>query len=123
MAYFHSSFESLAEQNQNFRKEVFTGSSAQIVLMSLLPNEDIGEEVHTDVDQILFITDGSGKAFIDGAELELKENDILYIQRGAKHNIVNTGSDKMKLISVYAPAEHARGTVHSTKTDALKAEN
>ena len=121
--YFHSSFESLAEQNQNFRKEVFTGASAQIVLMSLLPNEDIGEEVHTDVDQILFITDGSGKAFIDGSELELKENDILYIQRGAKHNVVNTSSEKMKLISIYAPAEHPKGTVHQTKADALDAKH
>ncbi|KKT86467.1 MAG: hypothetical protein UX26_C0013G0012 [Parcubacteria group bacterium GW2011_GWC1_45_9] len=121
--YFHSSFESLAEQNQSFRKEVFTGSSAQIVLMSLLPNEDIGEEVHTDVDQILFITDGSGKAFIDGSELELKENDILYIQRGAKHNVVNTSSEKMKLVSIYAPAEHPKGTVHQTKADALDAKH
>ncbi|KKT87694.1 MAG: hypothetical protein UW89_C0020G0012 [Parcubacteria group bacterium GW2011_GWB1_45_10] len=112
--YFHSSFESLAEQNQSFRKEVFTGSSAQIVLMSLLPNEDIGEEVHTD---------GSGKAFIDGSELELKENDILYIQRGAKHNVVNTSSEKMKLVSIYAPAEHPKGTVHQTKADALDAKH
>ena len=123
MAYFKDNIMNRARENSFFRKELFTGSEAQVVVMSLNQNEDIGEETHNDVDQILFITDGSGKAFIDGAELELKENDILYIQRGAKHNIVNTGSDKMKLISVYAPAEHARGTVHSTKTDALKAEN
>ncbi len=61
-------------------------------------------------------------AILDGSEITVKEEDVLYIQRGAKHNVINTGSERMKIISVYAPPQHARGTVHSTKTDALKAE-
>ena len=119
--YFHTNFNNLAEQNSYFRKEVFTGSNAQIVLMSLNQNEDIGEETHSDVDQILFFIEGRGMAVIDGSEIAINEEDVLYIQRGAKHNVINTGSEKMKIISIYAPAEHPRGTVHSTKTDALKA--
>ncbi len=120
--YFHANFNNLAEQNSYFRKEIFTGSEAQIVVMSLNQNEDIGEETHSNVDQILFFIEGSGMAILDGSEITVNEEDVLYIQRGAKHNIVNTGSEKMKIISIYAPAEHPRGTVHSTKADALKAE-
>ncbi len=119
--YFHTNFNNLAKQNSFFRKEIFTGSSAQIVVMSLNQNEDIGEETHNDVDQILFFIEGSGMAILNGSEVNIREEDVLYIQRGTKHNIVNTSPEKMKLISIYAPAEHARGTVHSTKADALKA--
>lgn len=122
MAYFKDNIISRARENSYFRKEIFTGSEAQIVVMSLNQNEDIGEETHNDVDQILFFIEGSGMAILDGSEITVNEEDVLYIQRGAKHNIINTGSEKMKIVSIYAPAEHARGTVHSTKTDALKAE-
>lgn len=122
MAYFKDNIISRARENSYFRKEIFTGSEAQIVVMSLNQNEDIGEETHSNVDQILFFIEGQGMAILDGSERRVGEEDVLYIQRGTKHNVVNTSSERMKIISIYAPAEHARGTVHSTKADALEAE-
>lgn len=121
--YFHTNFANLARANSFFGKEIFTGSSAQIVTMSLNPNEDIGEETHNSVDQIFFFIEGRGKAIVSGTEIPVNENDILFIQRSTNHNIINTSSEKMKIISVYAPAKHPRGLTQATKADALKAEN
>ncbi len=91
--YFHSSFESLAEQNQNFRKEVFTGSSAQIVLMSLNPNEDIGEETHTNVDQILFFIEGSGWPFLTDQKSQSKKK-MFYTSSAAPNTTSSTPARK-----------------------------
>ncbi|OGY38814.1 MAG: hypothetical protein A2418_02760 [Candidatus Brennerbacteria bacterium RIFOXYC1_FULL_41_11] len=122
MSYFKENIISRAKENSYFRRELFTGSESQLVLMSLNPHEDIGEEIHSGIDQILFFVEGSGKAIIDGSEIQIQENDVLFIRRGSKHNVVNTSSEKMKLVSVYSPPEHARGTVHQTKSQAIDAE-
>ncbi|MEW5805240.1 MAG: cupin domain-containing protein [Patescibacteria group bacterium] len=119
MAYFKINLNE-AKNNNYFRKEVYTSNKAQIVLMSLLPNEDIGEEIHADVDQILIFADGRGKAILNQSEFEIKEDDVLYIPHSTEHNIINTGSEEMKIISIYAPPEHPRGTIHDTKAEALK---
>lgn len=109
-------------QNENFRKVVATNKSSQIVLMSLLPNEEIGEEVH-DLDQVLYISAGTGKAVLDGVETEIAKGDVINVPEGAKHNVINSADSAMKIITVYSPPEHPDGTVHATKAEAEAAEH
>jgi mannose-6-phosphate isomerase-like protein (cupin superfamily) len=110
-----------AEDNDFFRQVLFTGAKSQLVVMSLLPDEEIGMEVH-DVDQILYIVDGKGKAVLNGVEKSFKKGTALCVPAGVHHNVINTDDEPMKLFTVYAPPEHAAGTVHRTKAEAEAAE-
>lgn len=115
--------ESEAIGNDYFRKVLFTDPRLQLVVMSLLPREDIGEEVH-DLDQFIRIEQGEGKAVLDGEEHELHEGMVIIIPKGVRHNIVNTSKDElMKLYTLYAPANHRDGTIHKTKEDAMADED
>ncbi len=107
--------------NAYFRQVLYTGQHAQLVIMCLQPNEDIGEEVHEIVDQFLRIEEGEGKVVLDGEERSIKNGDAIVVPAGTKHNLINTSSDKeLKLYTVYSPAHHKDGTVHKTKADAEK---
>lgn len=108
--------------NNYFRQVVATNKHSQLVLMSILSGEDIGEEIH-DLDQILYIAQGSGKAILDGEESEIAAGDIINVPEGTRHNVINTGPDSLKLFTVYAPAEHPDGTIHKTKAEAEAAEH
>ena len=110
-----------AKDNESFRRVLFTGERSQLVIMALRSGEDIGTEVH-DVDQLLYAVKGAGVAVIDGTEHEFTKGSIFCVAAGTKHNVVNTGSEPMKLFTVYAPPQHAPDTVHETKADAAKAE-
>lgn len=110
----------LAKENDYFRHVIYTGKQSQLVLMSLLPGEDIGEEVHEGSDQILFIVDGSGEAIIDGQASPIEKHSVVFVPAGTKHNIINKNGEDMKLYTVYAPSVHKDGTIHATKSEALK---
>lgn len=103
-----------AKENQAFRRVLFTGGKGQLVLMSLLPGEEIGAETH-DGDQVLYIVDGEGLAVIDGEKQDIEKGSIVFVPSGALHNIVNTDDEAMKLFTVYAPPQHADGTVEMKK--------
>lgn len=104
-------------QNDNFRKVLKTAQNSQLVVMSLLPGEDIGIEVH-DLDQFIRIESGRGKVLMDGKENEVEDDWAIVIPAGVEHNVINTSdSEKMKLYSIYSPPEHPDGTVHPTKAD------
>jgi len=106
-------------QNENFREVLYTAQHSQLVLMSLLPNEEIGMEVHEIVDQFIRVESGTGKAILNGEEHELSDGVAVIVPAGTKHNIINTSSDKkMKLYTVYSPAHHKDGTIHKTKQEA-----
>jgi mannose-6-phosphate isomerase-like protein (cupin superfamily) len=122
MAIFNDNIRKLTLENSYFRKVIFTGPNAQLVLMSLKPSEDIGEEIHK-LDQILFFVEGSGKAVLDGAEYEIKSDSVFYVPKGTKHNFINTGNTSLKLYTVYTPAEHADGVIHKTKEEAMMEEH
>ncbi len=109
--------EKLALENTNFRKVLYTGKSGQLVLMSLAPGEDIGEEIH-DVDQFLRIEAGEGEAILDGVTHQVSDGTAIFVPAGAKHNIINNGESAMKLYSLYMPPHHQDGTIHSTKAEA-----
>lgn len=120
---FQGDIKKLAKENRNFRKVIYTGENSQLVLMSLLRNEDIGMEVHDGVDQILFFVDGIGEATVSGKIWKIKDGDAVFVPAGMQHNFRNIGNNDLKLFTVYSPPEHADGTVHRTKADAMKEED
>ncbi len=106
-------------ENENFREVLYTGQHSQLVVMSLLPNEEIGTEVHKIVDQFIRIEHGKGKAILDGQEYNLEDGSALTIPAGVIHNIINVSPDiKLKLYTVYSPAHHKDKTIHTTKKEA-----
>jgi mannose-6-phosphate isomerase-like protein (cupin superfamily) len=113
-----SNVEEAAIANENFRKVLYTAQHSQLVLMSLLPEEDIGEEVHK-LDQFIRCESGRGKAILNGVEHEFNDGFVVLVPAGTPHNIINTSVDKaMKLYTVYAPPNHRDGVIHTTKADA-----
>jgi mannose-6-phosphate isomerase-like protein (cupin superfamily) len=112
-----------ARDNDAFRREVMTGEHEQVVVMTIPPGGEIGEEVHPDTDQVLAFVDGAGEAQLDGVASAVGPNDLVFVRAGTKHNFLNTGDAPLRLITIYAPPEHAPGTVHQTKAEADAAEH
>lgn len=109
--------------NSNFRKVLYTSRHSQLVLMSLNPNEEIGEEIHADNDQFFRIESGHGMCIIDGNEYRIKDGDAVVIPAGAKHNIINTDNTAgLKMYTIYSPAHHKDGVIHVTKKEAEASE-
>lgn len=111
---FNQNIIELCKKNSFFRKEVVTGPHSQVVLMSILPGQDIGEEVHK-VDQTLIFVQGTGQAVLNGKSSDIGANSLVFVPAGTKHNFKNTGSQDLKLYTIYAPAQHKPGTVEKTK--------
>lgn len=104
--------------NTDFRRVLYTGEHSQLVLMSILPGDDIGQETHT-LDQFIRVEQGEGKAVLNGTEEHhLGADFAIIIPAGTPHNITNVGTEPLKLYSIYSPPEHKDGTVHPTKADA-----
>ena len=116
---FVDDIEDLTEQNSNFRRVLYTGRKLQLVLMAIEPGEEIGEEVHPDRDQFFRIEKGKGEAWIDGHKTKIEGDFAIVVPAGARHNIKNTGEKPVKLYTLYGPPEHADGTVHVTKSNAM----
>lgn len=116
---FQTNISSKTVENDFFRQVVFTGTKSQLVVMSLNAGEDIGEEVHEHVEQYLFNYSGQGKAVLDGVESDFNPGDVVIVSPGVKHNIINTGTDKLKVYTIYVPTNHIDGRVHKTKADAM----
>jgi mannose-6-phosphate isomerase-like protein (cupin superfamily) len=115
--------EEATKGNDNFRKVLYTAKFSQLVVMNLMPNEEIGEETHT-LDQFIRIESGKGKAVLDGVESEIADNFAIVVPAGTKHNFINTSPDApMKLYTIYSPPEHRDGVVHATKEDAMNDKN
>lgn len=110
------------KENTNFRQVLYTGKHSQIVAMSISVVEEIGEEIHPDVDQILFFVEGKGEAILNGETRMVEKHDVVFVPSGTTHNFKNIGNEDLKLFTVYAPPEHPDGTVHKTKSDAELAE-
>lgn len=111
--------EELTLANTNFRQVLYTGQHAQLVLMSLSPNEDIGTEVHEVTDQFFRIEDGEGKVIIGKEEYPIHSGFAIVIPAGTEHNVVNTSPTKpMKIYTVYSPPHHKDGIIHKTKVEA-----
>jgi len=110
--------EQEAKTNQDFRRVVYTAHHSQLVLMSLKPGEEIGMETHPDNDQFLRLDAGEGKVILDGAEYPIKNGYGIVIPAGTEHNIINSGTEPMKLYTLYSPPHHEDGIVRQTKDQA-----
>jgi mannose-6-phosphate isomerase-like protein (cupin superfamily) len=123
MTGYHANIEELTLANTYFRQVLFTAPHSQLVLMALQPGEEIGAEVHEDRDQFFRFEVGTGQVIIDGTTYEVSDGFAVVVPAGANHNIINTGTEVLKLYTIYSPAEHKDGTVHKTKAEALAAEH
>lgn len=109
--------------NDAFRRELLTAAHAQVVLMTIEAGGEIGEEVHETTDQVLLFLEGSGEAVLAGETSPVAANDLVLVPAGTRHNFRNPGDEPLRLVTIYAPPEHAPGTVHRTKEEADAAEH
>lgn len=123
MTGYHNNIEELTLNNSFFRQVLFTGPHAQLVLMSLKPGEEIGMEVHANVDQFFRFEKGQGKVIQNGEEQIVGDGFAVIVQAGTNHNVINTSqTENLKLYTIYSPPNHPDGTVHKTKEEAMAAE-
>lgn len=115
---FHINIFDVVKANNNFRKVLFTGKKSQLVIMCLPVGGEIGAETHEHVEQTLFFLSGCGKAILNGVESEVKTGDVYVVSPGMHHNFINTGTELLKICTVYTPPNHLDGRVHITKQDA-----
>jgi mannose-6-phosphate isomerase-like protein (cupin superfamily) len=115
---FVDDIERRTEQNSDFRRVLYTGKRLQLVLMSLKPGEEIGEEVHAEEDQFLRVEKGEGEVSIDGKAARLGADMAVVVPAGARHNVRNVGREPLRLYTIYGPPHHPDATVHATKADA-----
>lgn len=118
----HFTIATVADQSADFRRVLWTGEHSQLVIMTIPPDGEIGEEVHEGIDQILTFVSGTGEARVGGQKKKVAPGDLVVVPAGKKHNFVNTGPNPLVLYTVYGPAEHADGVVHHTKAEADAAE-
>jgi len=112
-----SELKTYAKHNTNFREVLFTSKYVQLVVMCLQPGEEIGTEVH-EVDQLIYVVDGEGRAVLDGRPEKVKKGAVTCVPAGVQHNVICANGEALKLFTVYGPPQHAQGTVHKTRADA-----
>lgn len=128
MAGWVGDIEQVTLDNTTFRTVVFTGEHTQLTVMRIAAGEDIGREVHHDRDQFLRFEQGHARVELGRTEgavdetHEVSDDWAVIIPAGTWHNVVNTGTDDLKLYSLYSPPEHPDGTIHLTKAEAEEAE-
>ena len=118
----HFAIATVAEQSADFRRVLWTGMHAQLVIMTIPPGGEIGEEIHEDTDQILTFISGTGEAVVADQTPLVTQGDLVAVPAGTRHNFRNTGVNPLVLYTVYGPPEHADGVVHATKEEADAAE-
>ncbi len=124
MTGFFGPIEKQTLKNKNFRQVLYTGKYCQLVVMCLQPGEEIGNEVHENVDQFFRIEEGKAKFILNGAEEHLvRANEAVVIPAGTYHNVINASKTlQLKLYTVYSPPNHPDGTIHKNKSEAEAAE-
>jgi mannose-6-phosphate isomerase-like protein (cupin superfamily) len=115
---FNTDIVAAAKANTYFRQVLSTGKHAQVVVMSIPPGGEIGEEVHEHVDQVLVFVEGTGVAILQGQGSAVGPDRLVHVPAGVRHNVVNRGSTDLRLYTVYAPPQHADGTIHRTRAEA-----
>lgn len=114
--------ENITINNSSFRQVLYTAKHTQLVVMSLLPGEDIGVETHKENDQFFRLEKGKIKIIISGVESIMTEGMVAIVPAGTEHNLINIGDEDVKLYTLYSPAHHPDGTVHKTKAEAMASE-
>ena len=115
---FVEDIEELTEENGDYRRVLYTGKQVQLVLMSLAPGEEIGEEVHKKFDQFFRVEKGKGEVLIDGKRTKIKGDDAIIVPAGARHNVINTDHKPLRLYTLYSPPKHRDAFIAATKAEA-----
>lgn len=115
---YHTNILKDTQENENFRRVLFTGANSQLVVMSIPPGGEVGRETHKYTEQTLFFLSGTGKGELNGKEFSIVPGDVVVVVPGTDHNFWNTGTQNLKIYTVYAPPNHIDGRVHATKADA-----
>jgi mannose-6-phosphate isomerase-like protein (cupin superfamily) len=115
---YQAHLQTIADKNPDFREVLFTGKKSQLVVMRIPPGGEVGKETHAHVEQTLFFQSGSGKSILNGVEADVAAGDVVVVTPGTEHNFVNTGTEPLKIFTVYAPPNHIDGRIHHTKADA-----
>jgi mannose-6-phosphate isomerase-like protein (cupin superfamily) len=115
---FIGNIETQTVENRDFRRVIYTSEHAQLVLMTLQPGEEIGEEVHEDIDQFFRVEKGTGEVVIDSRRTPIEDGTAILVPAGSRHNVMNTGAGPLQVYTLYAPPHHEDGTVQHTKADA-----
>jgi mannose-6-phosphate isomerase-like protein (cupin superfamily) len=110
--------EKATTSNDDFRRVLYTGKNLQLVLMTLQPGEEIGEEVHEDRDQFFRVEEGRGTVYIDGMPNRVEDDYAVIVPAGARHNVVASGDEPLRLYTIYGPPEHKDGVIHKDKAQA-----
>ncbi len=118
MNFYSEDVARMARENEDFRRVLFTTGRSQLVLMALKPGEEIGEEAHEEIDQVLAFVEGEGEAVIGGERRPVRAGTVAVVPGGTRHNFVASAGSPLKLYTVYTPPEHPDGTVHHTKAEA-----
>jgi mannose-6-phosphate isomerase-like protein (cupin superfamily) len=118
----HFEIAKTAERSADFRRVLWTGEHTQLVIMTIPPDGEIGEETHDENDQILSFVSGLGKAVVGGKTKKVGPGDVVVVPAGVQHNFLNDGPNPLVLYTVYGPPDHADGAVHKTKQEADEAE-
>jgi len=108
----------MTNENTDFRRVLFTGARSQLVVMSIPPGGEVGEETHKRVEQILYFQSGNGEAILDGKKTLIGPGDVVVVTPGTVHNFLNTGNVPLQITTTYAPPNHIDGRIHHTKADA-----
>lgn len=117
---FVGNIEELTLANENFRQVIFTGKYCQLVIMCLRAGEEIGIEVHTNVDQFFRVEEGEGEIVMEGQKQVIGDGSAIVVPAGTNHNVINTSqTQKLKLYTIYSPANHPDGKIHKTKAEAM----
>jgi mannose-6-phosphate isomerase-like protein (cupin superfamily) len=122
MPTFNKDILELVRENHYFLEEIVTNEFSQVVLMSIEPGSDIGEEVH-EVDQVLAIVEGTGEVVLNRQHRPIQADSLVVVPAGTRHNCINTGGVPLKLVTLYAPPEEAPGTLYRTKAEAAETED
>ncbi len=115
---YHTNIVKETLENESFRRVLFTGKNSQLVVMSIPPSGEVGEETHKYTEQTLFFLSGTGEGMLDDKEFSIGPGDVVVVVPGTRHNFRNTGTQALKIYTVYAPPNHIDGRVHRTKADA-----
>lgn len=115
---YHTNIIKESAENENFRRVLFTGPNSQLVVMSVPPGGEVGEETHKYTEQTLFFLSGTGEGMLDEKKFPIGPGDVVVVTSGTKHNFRNTGTEDLKIYTVYAPPNHIDGRIHKTKADA-----
>lgn len=115
---YHTNILQETDENENFRRVLYTGKKSQLVIMSIPPGGEIGQETHVHTEQTLFFLSGTGEAELSGKKFSIGPGDVVVVVPGTEHNFRNTGKTDLKIYTTYAPPNHLDGRIHKTKADA-----